>query len=434
MSALIGVIHVIGFCLMRVCPRCSGQFALSQRFCPKDGTVLVDEVDLSRIGSTIGNYHLHAIMGRGGMGTVYSGEHVYIQKKVAIKVLHAQFARRDDAIARFLSEARAASSIQHPNIVDVTDFGLMPDGGVYFVMEHLEGTSLEDEIEKQGCLPLHRALNIANQICLALAAAHEKHIVHRDLKPENIMLIPRPGRRDLLRMVSRDDETRFVIEREAAYDYVKVLDFGIAKVHTPDHASPQTMHGAIFGTPEYMSPEAARGEDVDHRADIYSLGVILFDMLAGRPPFEAESAAEVLAMQINVAPPSPRAIAPGNEITEACERLVTRALSKDPRDRQQSMDELREELQHCYGSIAYRRNATSIPGARSVGKEGRGARLTEEIDEWLQSDQSGISLEQARALALQAQGAGASRPSSLSPDEEERLADALDAALDDEDL
>lgn len=413
---------------MRVCPRCREWFPISERFCPNDHAVLVDELDLLRIGTTVGNYHLQNILGRGGMGTVYVGEHIYIRKKVAVKVLHAQFAKYDEAIERFLREARAASSIQHPNIVDVTDFGPMPDGGVYFVMEYLEGTSLEDCIEKCGYLELHRALNIANQMALALAAAHEQQIVHRDLKPENIMLIRRPGRRKLIRAVS---DSEFVTESEGEYDFVKILDFGIAKVLTQEEPGHHTVQGAVFGTPEYMSPEAARGEDVDWRSDIYSMGVILFDMICGRPPFEAEDAVEVLAMQVNQLPPSPRQLAPHREITETCEDLILKMLAKDPNDRYQSMDELREDLQHCYGRVAYRRNAVSIPGAVSVGKEGRRKRLTEELDDWLSNDQSGLSLEEARMLAMINTAADAFEPR-LSPDDEARLADALDDALDDD--
>jgi eukaryotic-like serine/threonine-protein kinase len=390
---------------MRLCPRCGAEYPASERFCARDSMVLVERVDLERIGTTVGNYHLDQILGRGGMGTVYSGEHIYIRKKVAVKVLHAQFARYEEAVSRFLREARAASSINHPNIVDVTDFGPMPDGGVYFVMEYLDGSSLEDLIEREGAFELHRALNIANQIALALAAAHEKHIVHRDLKPENIMLIRRPGRRDVVRTLPLDtgeeDPTgRFVIERESEYDFVKVLDFGIAKVLAPDeHAAGQTMAGAVFGTPEYMSPEAARGEDVDHRSDVYSLGVILFDMLCGRPPFEAEAAAEVLAMHISEPPPSPRAFAPEREITEAAEALILRAMAKDPADRHQDMDELRAELHSCYGSVAFKRNA-AIPGTAPVGPEARARRLTEELDEWLRTPQRSLTLEEARVLAM----------------------------------
>ena len=419
---------------MRVCPRCKQQFATAERFCPNDDTVLVEEIDMSRLGSTVGNYHLQSIIGRGGMGTVYSGEHVYIRKKVAVKVLHSRYAKFEDAISRFLSEARAASSIQHPNIVDVTDFGPLPDGSVYFVMEYLDGTSLEDRIEKEGFLPLHRALNITNQIALALEAAHEKHIVHRDLKPENIMLIRKPGRRDVVRTVPLDQsENGFVKEKEDEFDFVKILDFGIAKVMNRDQASRLTLAGAVFGTPEYMSPEAARGQDVDHRADVYSVGVILYDMLVGHPPFEAESAAEVLTMQMRDIPPSPRLAQPQNEISAAAEQLLNRALAKNPAHRHQSMEEFRAELQTCYGSVAYQRNAESVPGAITVGPEARKTRLTEELDDWFQSDTSSLTLAEARRMAMMEMNeSDVSFLPEMSVDEEERLADALDAALGDD--
>jgi serine/threonine-protein kinase len=390
---------------MRICPRCRANYPTQERFCRQDSSVLVEPNDMQRLGRTVGNYRLEDILGRGGMGTVYSGEHVYIGRKVAVKVLHPRFAKYDDAVKRFLREARAASSINHPNIVDVTDFGPTPDGGVYFVMEYLDGTSLEDLIEKRGAIALHRALNVANQMALALAAAHEKGIIHRDLKPDNIMLIRKPGRRDLIRMLTPDpgdDATtaRFVIEKEDEYDFVKILDFGIAKVlHHEEVAPGQTLAGAVFGTPEYMSPEAARGAEVDHRADIYSCGVILFDMLTGRPPFEAQAAAEVLAMQINRPPPSPREVAPHLEITDGAEQLVLRAMSKVPDHRHQSMDEFRDELQTCYGTIAYRRHAQR-PGVTPRGVESRRRRLTEELDDWLNSDQTGMSLEEARKIAM----------------------------------
>ena len=185
---------------VKVCPRCFTRFPDGERFCLHDSAVLVEEEDIARLGHNIGNYRLDKILGRGGMGTVYAGEHVYIKKPVAVKVLHPQFAKYQEAIHRFLREARAATSINHPNIVDVTDFGILPDGPVYFVMEFLEGKSLEDLIEKEGAVELHRALNIANQIALALDAAHAIGVIHRDLKPDNIMLLKKPGRRDLVRM------------------------------------------------------------------------------------------------------------------------------------------------------------------------------------------------------------------------------------------
>lgn len=414
---------------MRVCPRCRALYPAKTRFCEQDAAVLVEEIDIERIGTTVGNYYLNDILGRGGMGTVYRGEHVYIGRKVALKILHPRFARYEEAVNRFLREARAASSIHHPNIVDVTDFGPMPDGGVFFVMEYLEGTSLEDMIEREGAIELHRGLNVANQMALALAAAHDTGIIHRDLKPDNIMLIQRPGRRELIRAVepeAEDDHPGYVIEKEHQYDFVKLLDFGIAKVLTHDDVNLEdTLQGAVFGTPEYMSPEAARGDEVDRRADIYSAGVILYDMVTGRPPFEASAAAEVLSMQINRDPPSPREVAPHREITEATEKLILKAMAKRPEDRHQSMDELQAELQYCYGSVAFRRNPVSIPGAPAA--DSRHRRLTEELDEWLRSDQSRLSIEQAMDFALSDRAEGADEffdddqptdPHMRAPDEE----------------
>lgn len=411
---------------MRICPRCDVSYSDAERFCGKCSMVLVEPADMERIGTTVGNYHVKKILGRGGMGTVYEGEHVYIGKRVALKILHARYAKYEDAVKRFLREARAASSISHPNIVDVTDFGPMPDGGVFFVMEHLEGTSLEDLIEKKGALELHRALNIVNQMALALAAAHEKGIIHRDLKPDNIMLIRMPGRRELVRAVagvSSRDPADYVVEKEDEFDFVKIFDFGIAKVLTPDQFSPKkTAQGAVFGTPEYMSPEASKGLEVDHRSDVYAVGVILFDMIAGRPPFEAEAASDVLAMQISEPPPSPRLLAPHQEITEATEQLIFRALAKDPSDRHQSMDEFRAELQGCYGSVTYKRNVMAFgAGPADRVEEPMSPRTRDnhptEHDTVKFVDSAEKALEGAR----------------LSAEEEARLGDALERALDDDD-
>ena len=415
---------------MRVCPRCRTRFPTGERFCLNDSSILVEEQDLARLGQTVGNYRLDRILGRGGMGTVYAGEHVYIKKPVAVKVLHPQFARYPDAVNRFLREARAASSINHPNIVDVTDFGVLADGLVYFVMEFLEGKSLEDLIEKDGAVELHRALNIVNQITYALEAAHALGVIHRDLKPDNIMLLERPGRRDIVRMVTGNAGGHWITERERSYDFVKVLDFGIAKILAPDELGTDTLQGAVFGTPEYMSPEAARGDDVDIRTDVYSLGVILFDMICGRPPFEAEAGSEVLLKQINAPVPSPRAIAPQREITEGAERVVFRAMAKDPADRYQTMGEMRTDLSQGYGSVSFRRHVPIEGGVRDASA--RKKRLTEEIDEWLHSDHSSMSVEEARMIALVDQAEKAFVQPNLSPQDAERLAKALDDALDDD--
>jgi eukaryotic-like serine/threonine-protein kinase len=415
---------------LRVCPRCRTRFPTGERFCLHDSAMLVEEQDLARLGATVGNYRLDKILGRGGMGTVYAGEHVYIKKPVAVKVLHPQFARYPDAVNRFLREARAASSINHPNIVDVTDFGVLADGLVYFVMEFLEGKSLEDLIEKDGAVELHRALNVINQCTYALEAAHALGVIHRDLKPDNIMLLERPGRRDIVRMVTGNAGGHWITERERSYDFVKVLDFGIAKILAPDELGTDTIQGAVFGTPEYMSPEAARGEDVDVRTDVYSLGVILFDMICGRPPFEAEAGSEVLQKQIHAPVPSPRAFAPQREITEGAERVIMRAMAKDPARRYQTMAEFRTDLAQAYGSVSFRRHVQVDGGVR--GAESRKKRLTEEIDEWLQSDHSSMSVEEARMIALVDQAEKAFVQPNLSPQDAERLAKALDDALDDD--
>ncbi len=414
---------------MRVCPRCHTRFPTGERFCLHDSAMLVEEQDLARLGTNVGNYKLEKILGRGGMGTVYAGEHVYIKKPVAVKVLHPQFARYPDAVNRFLREARAASSINHPNIVDVTDFGVLGDGLVYFVMEYLDGKSLEDLIESDGAVELHRSLNVINQMSYALEAAHQLGVIHRDLKPDNIMLLQRPGRRDIVRMVTTGPGG-WVTERERTYDFVKILDFGIAKILTPDELGTDTLQGAVFGTPEYMSPEAARGDDVDLRTDIYSLGVILFDMLCGRPPFEAEAGAEVLHKHIHAPVPSPREFAPHREITEGAERVVLRAMAKDPAKRYQTMAEFRSDLPQAYGTVSYRRHK-SVDGEQR-GAESRKKRLTEEIDDWLRNDSSSMSVEEARMMALVDQAEQAFGNTKLSPQDAERLAKALDDALDDD--
>ena len=414
---------------MRVCPRCHTRFPTGERFCLHDSAMLVEEQDLARLGTSVGNYRLDKILGRGGMGTVYAGEHVYIKKPVAVKVLHPQFAKYPDAVNRFLREARAASSINHPNIVDVTDFGVLGDGLVYFVMEYLEGKSLEDVIESDGAIELHRALNVINQMSYALEAAHELGVIHRDLKPDNIMLLQKPGRRDIVRMVTTG-AGGWVTERERSYDFVKILDFGIAKILAPDELGTDTLQGAVFGTPEYMSPEAARGDDVDLRTDIYSLGVILFDMMCGRPPFEAEAGSEVLHKHINAPVPSPREFAPHREITEGAERVVMRAMAKDPAKRYQTMGEFRNDLPQAYGTVSYRRHKPVDGEPR--GAESRKKRLTEEIDDWLRSDASSMSVEEARMMALVDQADQQFGETKMTPQDAERLAKALDDALDDD--
>ncbi len=311
----------------------------------------------ARAGTTVGKYKLHEIVGRGGMGVVYRGEHVYIGKEVAVKILHDGYGGREESIKRFLREARAASLINHPNIVDITDFGKSSDGTVFFVMEFLRGEPLDAILQRERRLELLRAITIINQIAGALGAAHAKGIVHRDLKPENIMLTPREGRRELIRQISDETGTHTVTEREKAFDFVKILDFGVAKVRDPNVAEGRvTQQGVVFGTPEYMAPETARVGISDPRTDIYAVGVIFYEMLTGSIPFAGETAVDVMLKVVSEAVTPPRERAPGIEITPEAEALIMKALAKDPLKRQQSMEELRDELQQCYGSVRFRRS------------------------------------------------------------------------------
>jgi serine/threonine-protein kinase len=314
----------------------------------------------ARAGTTVGKYKLREIVGRGGMGVVYRAEHIYIGKEVAVKILHDGYGGREESIKRFLREARAASLIAHPNIVDVTDFGKSSDGTVFFVMELLQGEPLDAVVSRERRLDLLRAITIVNQMAGALGAAHAKGIVHRDLKPENVMLTRREGRRELVRQFTDESGLHTVTEREKGFDFVKILDFGVAKVRDPDASEGRvTQQGVVFGTPEYMAPETARIGVSDPRTDIYALGVMFYEMLTGTVPFSGETAVDVMLKVVSEPVVPPRTRAPGIEITPEAEHLIMRALAKDPRQRQQTMEELNEELQRCYGSVRYRRSLES---------------------------------------------------------------------------
>ncbi len=275
------------------------------------------------VGQTVGNYNITAKLGEGGMGVVFLAEHPVIGSKVALKAIHPHFARSADVVSRFVTEARAVNQIGHDHIVNITDFGHTPEGDFYFLMEYLQGEMLSEWINHHGAFPPARALNIAAQIADALQASHDQGVIHRDLKPDNI----------------------FLITRDTTADFVKVLDFGLAKlthasVSTPTH---NTGAGTVMGTPYYMSPEQCEGRaEVDHRADIYGLGVILFEMLTGRVPFGGEGYGEVIIKHVTVRPPTARSLVP--EIPPALDAILSRALSKDPNARFQSMSQFREAL------------------------------------------------------------------------------------------
>ncbi len=272
-----------------------------------------------------GRYRVEELIGEGGMGRVYLAEHVEIGRRVAIKILHPVYGRMPDLVERFRREARAASKIGHPHIVDVTDSGTTEDGSVYFVMEYLEGIELATVIDREGALDVARALRVATQICRALSAAHAVGIIHRDLKPENI----------------------FLTVREGAADFVKVLDFGIAKSSEAEEARGKrlTHPGMAMGTPEYMSPEQAAGRPADERCDVYAVGAILYEMLTGTPPYEGDNFMEILTKKATVDPTTPSSIRA--ELPPVVEALVQSAMARDPAQRPPSMEAFEYELTKC---------------------------------------------------------------------------------------
>jgi eukaryotic-like serine/threonine-protein kinase len=267
------------------------------------------------VGTTVGSYRILDKLGEGGMGIVYLGEHELLGRRAAIKVLHPELVRSEDAAARFFMEARAVNAIRHENIVDVVDFGRTPAGDSFFVMEWLEGQTLAERL-REGRLDPALAVDIAVQAAAALSAAHAQGIVHRDLKPDNLFLTSRAGRQN----------------------FVKILDFGIAKL-VSQPAAHKTRSGAIVGTAQYMAPEQCQSKgEIDGRADVYALGLILYEMLSGRPAFDEGGFTETLIAQTSRPPVPPREVNPF--IPEALETVVLRCLRKDKELRYASMEEL----------------------------------------------------------------------------------------------
>jgi len=282
---------------------------------------------MSLIGRRIGNYEIKAKIGEGGMGTVYLGEHPLIGKRVAIKVLLEELVAKPDVVSRFFNEAKAVNDIGHLNIVDVVDFGKTTgergEEVVYFIMEFLDGEALSARIRRAG-LPFKDTLHIMQQCCSALAASHAKGIVHRDLKPENI----------------------FLVGRGSDKNFVKILDFGIAKLTSEGGTSShKTRTGLVIGTPTYMSPEQCEGKGlIDHRSDVYSLGIVMYELLTGAVPFPGEGFGEVLVAHLTKPPPPPTSVNPNLPLP--LESIVLHAIEKDRNRRFQNMNEFLAALEN----------------------------------------------------------------------------------------
>jgi serine/threonine-protein kinase len=275
------------------------------------------------IGTTVGNYTITRKLSRGGMGTVYGAQHALLGNAAAVKVLRPEFSNNKDIVNRFFKEAKATTSIKHPGIVEVWDYGYLASGDAYIVMEFLEGQTLARRIKRGGRFQEGAAAMLVRGVCSGLAAAHDKGIVHRDLKPDNLFLVP--------------DAEAPLGER------VKILDFGIAKLTDVGLADTATKTGAVMGTPTYMSPEQCKGTgDIDLRADLYSLGCILYELLCGRPPFTKLGSGELIGAHLHVTPELPSKHEPG--ISAPMEKLIMSLLAKDPAERPSSAPALSREL------------------------------------------------------------------------------------------
>ena len=313
------------------CSQCGKSFPATVRICPDDGTVLEHDTQTSQLGKVLdGKYRLDSFLSQGGMGAVYKATHVMLGKTVAVKLINPELVTSADVVRRFQREARAATALNHPNIVAVFDLGQTAEGTLYIAMEFVNGPSLKAVISGGGPMAPARTVTLMRQIGSALAVAHRNKIIHRDLKPQNIMLA----------------------RTEDGQEIAKLVDFGIAK--TFDEATQLTMAGDAIGTPHYMAPEQAAGQPVDARSDLYSVGIILYEMLSGEVPFNDTSAPAILIKHLQEIPVPPSVKNPSVAIPAELEAIALKCLEKNPAARFQTADELCAALEHA---------AAAIPGA-----------------------------------------------------------------------
>jgi serine/threonine-protein kinase len=305
---------------MRQCPECLKRYDSTVYLCPDDGGRLVPLNPL--LGATIeGKFKIDAQLGRGAMGTVYRATQLNLERPVAIKIMRSDILSNPVAIERFKREALAIARLKHPRIVAIYDYGVAPEVGAYIVMEYLEGRSLNAEVKERRRIPLEQAVRWMRQVCQAVAVAHTAGVIHRDLKPHNIFL-------------------------EATQDgpFVKVLDFGLAKLQrTSDQGvGSLTKSGTLVGSPPYMSPEQCEDLPLDAQSDIYSLGCVFYEMVAGRPPFVGSSPIDTLVKHMNEEPKPPSAYTP--EVPPAVDAVLLKALAKHKHERYESASEFGQVL------------------------------------------------------------------------------------------
>jgi serine/threonine-protein kinase len=360
---------------LKVCPQCGTEYPANARFCEIDGTALRGAAVGSDLVGTIvaDRYHVLKKLGEGGMGQVYLVEHVKMGRKSALKVMHPGMVKDIDSISRFNREAANASRIAHPNVASIYDFGETPDGIIYLAMEFVDGPPLKSVIEQAGALSPKRAADIVRQTADALAVAHDMGIVHRDLKPDNIMLAR-----------TRDGD-----------DLVKVVDFGIAKA-AGNEAQKVTKTGLVVGTPEYMSPEQLSGDKLDGRSDIYSLGLVAFNMLTGKLPFPSDSAQESMIMRLTDQPKPLHEMRPEIAWPADVQAVMDKALERDASIRYQNATDFGRDLVRAIDRMPETQAAErgtelmsipptrvgpsspqDVPGATAVGAQISGSAVTQ---------------------------------------------------------
>ena len=363
------------------CPQCMGPIPDPDMFCPHCGAEL-DRSNDQNVGQVInGAYAIRELIGGGSMGRVYLAEQLSLKKTVAIKLLRKAYAQDERAKRRFEREAMASSRLEHPNSITVIDFGVSEQGHLFLVTEHIAGTSLGDIVEHEGALPPLRVADILIQICSALVEAHEQGVIHRDLKLDNVMIRRQRDGRDL----------------------VKVLDFGIAHIQSVAPSAPRlTRAGLVCGTPEYMSPEQARGDELDARSDIYAMGVMMYELLTGELPFDAPSATDIVTMHMTQQPDPPSQRRPDLLLPGVLESICLKALAKQREDRFSSALELQLALEEARKALPP--EAASViktepiaPSADGTGLGNLGSRQMVTFDRGRHAQEDELELDHQRS-------------------------------------